>query len=373
MSLTGATSDLISSALNFVQAKFYEWKISIDMRRQASEARRAILIQERQPIFQIEANSEPRYDDIESEEVLSEAMGRLALEHGPRPQCIEVLKTFKEPIFLFADMESYSLRTKKMKTEDLARLLNTIYTEFERIVHEQGRSCGIEVVKVTGDCIMLSAHSRPAALSLSDQAKAMVKVGWALMSFIIEFNKARSDDPVNFRFGINVGPAAKVLITHTGSDDLPKRTIDWLGEGVNFAARMESSSLPNQIQLSEKMHLLVSDEFHCSKCKHEVKSYGKTETFFIVHPLKRRQSKEDIDRSEKRASSGQHLRKVSAEMGSISAPALRKSMDGEEEQKLYCILHPLKRSASKDDLLPPAEGVSSAPVLRKSSKSNSND
>lgn len=371
MSLAGVT-DFFSDAYNYLQDQFMELRHSLRGRGQVLENDEIVLIPPRPSRQQVSQPShQPEEDSSVDSDDLVDGMAKLSL----RVPCIESIESYDNAIFLFADMESYSLRTKRISSKELTHLLNAIYSEFMNIVKIHGRSYGIEVVKLTGDCIMLSGRNGQADLSMANQAKAMVNVGWELLSYLRQFNKNREDDPVNFRFGISVGPAERVKITLTDNEDLSKVTYDWIGEGVNFAARMESSSLPNQIQLSEEMYRLVADKFTCSPCEHEVKSYGTPKTFFIVHPKKWKPSKEALA-GEERASSGPLLRKFSKEDGVSSAPTLRKSSERQDEeiQKVFCVLHPLKRRESKEskEAMRLPEGSSSAPTLRRASSSDMN-
>jgi class 3 adenylate cyclase len=203
-------------------------------------------------------------------------------------QCMQMLETHENAVFLFADMQGFTLRSQEMLPAALTQLLNEIYSDFLAIIESVGASSGIETVKFTGDCIMLAASSLDDTIR-AQQVKAMVNVGWQLAQHISRLNEDRREDPINFRFGINVGPASKIrMCFNNGQGECIQ--YDWIGEGVNKAARMESSSLPNQIQITANVFEFIREDFECSECVHVVKSYEKPTTFFITCPKVRASS-----------------------------------------------------------------------------------
>ncbi|MGD9592927.1 MAG: adenylate/guanylate cyclase domain-containing protein [Candidatus Berkiella sp.] len=190
-------------------------------------------------------------------------------------QVFQSEKVYKNAIFLFADMQGYTERSKQLSPLDIIKLLNPIYDKFYEFAQKEKRF-GVEVIKLTGDCIMLSACNANTKASTVEQAKAMLRVALCVSHSLMELNDKSDTAPIYFRFGLHVGKAARVKCT------LPSGqvTIDWLGHDVNLAARLETSSLPNQIQMSEQFHNLVKGSCQSAPCTHEVKDFSQLHTYF---------------------------------------------------------------------------------------------
>lgn len=190
---------------------------------------------------------------------------------------MEFLQDDDNAIFLFADMVGFTERTDRLSPKQITNLLNDIYSGFYEII-SKFKAEEINVVKLMGDCIILCGSSDNKTIR-KKQPRAMIEVGLAMLQFLLNFNKLRIDDPIDFRIGIHVGPAIKIRLKH------PEGAIsfDWIGKGINYASRMESSGLPGQLQISSEMYELVKSDFNCSKATHRIKTYGEQDTFFVVH------------------------------------------------------------------------------------------
>ncbi len=201
------------------------------------------------------------------------------------PDALKTKECFDKAIFLFADMQGFSKLSQEISQSALDDLLNTIYSVFFKIIEAIGAPYGIGIVKLSGDCIMLSACSQDEE-KRKEQAIAMGHVALYMSNFLSEFNR-NSEIKANFRIGINIGPATKVDIKFKRVDGTYQITEDWYGEGVNKASRMESSGLSGQIQITPEVYAEIKDIFVCSTpCERNIKSYGGTQTLFILHTKK---------------------------------------------------------------------------------------
>lgn len=204
---------------------------------------------------------------------------------------VALLSEQPKVIFMFADMQGYTTISKEMSSTQMVKLLNNIYASFFKIVEKVGNPMGIAVVKLAGDCIMLSGKNTE-FVSQQEQARTMIKISRLFSKHIRTVNQDKAFThgfQINFRYGINVGPAAEVAITYKSHDGIVVAH-DWIGESVNKAARMESSGIPDLIQITPEIHELINDDYDCSACEHEVKSYGKQPSYFVLRPLHRESS-----------------------------------------------------------------------------------
>lgn len=204
---------------------------------------------------------------------------------------VALLNEHQKAIFMFADMQGYTAISRVISAKDMVTLLNKIYATFFKIVETLGSPVGIEVVKLAGDCIMLSGRNTE-FVSQQQQARTMIKISRLFSSHVRTVNEDKAlthGFEIHFRYGIDVGPAAEVAITYKNRDGIVV-SHDWLGESVNKAARMESSGIPDLIQITPELHELINGDYDCSACQHEVKSYGKQPSYFVLRPLHRESS-----------------------------------------------------------------------------------
>jgi class 3 adenylate cyclase/YHS domain-containing protein len=126
-----------------------------------------------------------------------------------------------EPVrtFLFADLAGFTALTEAHGDEEAAGRVD----EFEAVVGELVARCHGETVKTIGDAVMLHVHEPAEAVHL----------GLAIVRTLGE----RSRFPV-VRVGIHTGTAVA-------------RAGDWLGSGVNVAARVTGAASGDEVLFTE--------------------------------------------------------------------------------------------------------------------------
>lgn len=83
--------------------------------------------------------------------------------------------------------------------------------------------------------------------------------------------------PLNFRIGINSGPAMAGVI------ERKKIAYTVWGDTVNTARRMQSHGMPGQIQISKTTHELIKDDFVCEpRGAINIKGKGKMEVWLVT-------------------------------------------------------------------------------------------
>jgi guanylate cyclase len=171
-------------------------------------------------------------------------------------------RRFDAITILFADTAGFTPLTAEMESEAVVAMLNEVFTRFDVLSEKYG----CEKIRTIGDAYMVASGlpvPRP------DQAQAIAALA-------LEMLAVQKDSGLQFRIGINSGPAAAGVI---GTN---KFQYDVWGDTVNTASRMESHGEPGRIQISETTYELIKDDFVC--IPHgplEVKGKGTLNTWFL--------------------------------------------------------------------------------------------
>jgi adenylate cyclase len=172
---------------------------------------------------------------------------------------------------LFADLVGFTRIASAMAVTDLVRMLNGLFSEFDRLAIEHG----VEKIKTVGDNYMLAGGlPDPHA----DHACAVAGMAVAMLAAVESTSRAFGV-PLEMRIGIHSGEVvAGVIGTH-------KFVYDVWGDAVNVASRMESHGLPNRIMISAATHARIRRRFRAEPHGMvEVKGKGLMETFFLLGP-----------------------------------------------------------------------------------------
>ena len=210
---------------------------------------------------------------LRAEQARSEA---LLVSILPRP-IAERLKTANGRIadhvpaasIVFADLVDFTPMSERLPAAEVVGMLDDLFSRFDALAERHG----LEKIKTIGDCYMAAAgvpdplpdHARRAALLALDMRDEVAS--WTLT------DRSR----LELRIGINSGPVVAGVIG-------TKRFLyDLYGDAVNTASRMETHSVPGQIQLTSATHDLLKDEFECRpRGTIPVKGKGQMQTWYLV-------------------------------------------------------------------------------------------
>ena len=170
---------------------------------------------------------------------------------------------------LFADIVNFTPQSALLSPNELVIILNEVFSIFDDL----STSYNIEKIKTIGDSYFavggLNEDPKQSAISLVQMAKEMVKKLNAL-------NKTIDKMDLHLRIGIHCGDVV------TGVIGKHKFAYDLWGAAVNFASRMESTSRPGKIHISENLHKLIEDDFRFLKRKAlKVKGVGNIDSYFV--------------------------------------------------------------------------------------------
>jgi adenylate cyclase len=137
---------------------------------------------------------------------------------------------------LFADLVDFTPFVSSRPSNEVVRLLNSIFSRFDSLVEKHG----LEKIKTIGDAYMVAGGvpiQRPGhAIAIAEMALDMLTV---LRRLSADFGRE-----ILIRIGIDSGAAVAGVIGNQ------KPFYDVWGDTVNTAARMETHGIPGQIQVT---------------------------------------------------------------------------------------------------------------------------
>ena len=144
-----------------------------------------------------------------------------------------------EVSILFADIVGFTNMSSRLQTTSMIKVLNKLFSAFDKLaIH-----LGVFKVETIGDCYMCVAGHDLA--TKKDHARLMVQMGLSMIDEAQNIFLPDSEEPVRIRVGINTGPV------HAGVVGLSKPRYCLFGDTVNVASRMETTSKPGQLHVSE--------------------------------------------------------------------------------------------------------------------------
>jgi len=212
------------------------------------------------------------FDQVVAERKISE---RLAL-HVPPDSIAARLQArpdvsadaFADVSVLIADIVGFSELTPAASHENLALMLEEIFTDFDGLA----KARGLKKVKTLGNSYMAAAGVPVAA---GDHATRAAHLSLDMVDALDRFN-ARRGHSLQVRIGIASGAVAAGVIG--------KRLYlyDVWGDAVNVASRMESHGVAGRVQVSESTRELLGAPFLLEeRGTLEVEGKGEMKTWFV--------------------------------------------------------------------------------------------
>jgi len=147
-------------------------------------------------------------------------------------------------------------------------MLNGLFSRFDEAAGE----LGIEKIKTIGDCYM-AVCGLPKRCA--DHADRMARMALRMMEATRQYGQEKGLD-LRLRIGLNSGPVVAGVIGVT------KFIYDLWGDTVNLASRMESTSVPGEIQVTRSVYECLKNAFDFeSRGLVEVKGKGEIETWLL--------------------------------------------------------------------------------------------
>ncbi|MCK9169383.1 MAG: adenylate/guanylate cyclase domain-containing protein [Treponema sp.] len=168
----------------------------------------------------------------------------------------------------FMDIVDFTEMSSVVGAENLVDILNSLFSEFDMLLDNYK----IEKIKTIGDAYMI-ASGLPERYE--NNCEEMIKFLIQAQRTITNFNK-RHNTTLQMRIGVNCGPVVAGIIGKK------KFIYDLWGSTVNFACRMQSSGVPDRIQVSQNVYNLMKDKYNFeSRETVDVKSFGTCHCYLL--------------------------------------------------------------------------------------------
>ncbi|XP_062578862.1 adenylate cyclase type 5-like [Saccostrea cucullata] len=157
------------------------------------------------------------------------------------------------------------------------RLLNEIIADYDEILGQERFRC-IEKIKTIGYTYMGASGLTPET-NYSDMSHvvAMAEFAFSIRDLLQNVNQ-HSFNNFKMRVGMNVGPVVAGVI------GARKPHYDIWGNSVNVASRMDSTGVPDYIQVTSEVYNILSVKGYTLQCRGMVKVKGKGDmlTYFLT-------------------------------------------------------------------------------------------
>ena len=160
-------------------------------------------------------------------------------------------KGFSEPRSLenisvmFTDFVGFTKISQEISATKLISELNDIFSEFDRIMENHAS----ERIKTIGDAYMCVSGLEHSAQS---PQRNLISIALRMIAFLENRNQ-QNELEWHLRLGIASGDSVAGIVGQT------KYLFDLFGDAVNTAARMESYSEPQSINIDQKTYLALAD------------------------------------------------------------------------------------------------------------------
>lgn len=192
-------------------------------------------------------------------------------------------KAFTMVTVMFTDFAGFTEKSKRMSAELLVDEIHYCFSAFDNIIQKYR----VEKIKTIGD-----AYLCVTGLPVSNYTHAvdMIRAAFEMRDFMIARKKekeAKGEIPFELRIGIHTGPVVAGIV------GIRKFQYDIWGDTVNTANRVESLSVPGNVNISQSTYELVKDmpdfEFE-NRGKVDVKGKGEMEMYYVesVNVIKRK-------------------------------------------------------------------------------------
>lgn len=214
-----------------------------------------------------EAQKAVELEQMKSEQLLNNVLP-VSIATELKEKGFSVPQSFSDVSVLFSDVVNFTKYSTNLDPATLIEELNVMFTKFDEIMENNG----CERIKTIGDAYLaVCGMPNPQA----DHALKLTEAALEMKEYLIN-RKIDRKDSWDVRIGIHSGELVGGIV------GTKKYIYDIFGDSVNIASRMESTSIPMGINISEDTFNKIKDNFICTKRDPiEVKGKGLTNMYFV--------------------------------------------------------------------------------------------
>lgn len=173
---------------------------------------------------------------------------------------------------LFSDIQGFTKISEQLDSEHLIDELDRFFLTFDNVVDKYN----IEKIKTIGDAYMC-AGGIPKKNRTNPVEVVLAAMEMQYYMKVLKHKKSDGSDKFwDLRIGIDTGPVVAAVLGRN------RISFDIWGSTVNTASRMEASSEPGKINITENTYMLIKDFFICTyRGKMPVKYKGEVDMYFV--------------------------------------------------------------------------------------------
>lgn len=177
-----------------------------------------------------------------------------------------------EASILFADIVNFTELSSQKKPIELVELLNHLFSKFDLLAKKY---C-LKKIKTIGDAYMVvGGLPRSDCAQDTSHVEAIACIALEMLIAMGQFQE-ETGEILQIRIGIHMGEVVAGVI------GLSEFSYDLWGDAVNLASRLESSSLPGEIQVTSTIYQRLHKKFVFQKRGLvQMKGKGQVETYFL--------------------------------------------------------------------------------------------
>jgi len=180
-----------------------------------------------------------------------------------------IAESYPEVTVLFSDIVGFTEMSDRIGAKQVVDMLNEIFGMLDELAIKHG----IEKIKTIGDCYMVVAGVPDRSPT---HAQQIAEFALDMQDMLTAYAE-RSGKSVAMRTGVHTGTVVAGIVGTS------KFAYDLWGDVVNVASRMESSSEPGHIQVSDAVRVRLADDYVFEpRGDVDIKGKGPMQTWYLA-------------------------------------------------------------------------------------------